>query len=226
MRKSNGKIVPNESEKLDSNEKCFPNLNEGNPPDSFINEPEAQMTHPVGYYNSILPNWICLKCRRNSNIDFEEKLRKFEILPLVDKLTAQIDYRNELDISYSIHHQDYIGVMDKIIAINKVKLDDELRNQKLKSRNDDVANREIHPDAMKLVLDAERGELAEILRKFFLTVRNKKGNQIYRDTNVNYAHWICNTIMLSNGEELNYLTILKGLSKIAHPKKRKGIDQN
>jgi len=226
MSKSNGKIEPNESDGKDSKKVCFSNLNEGNPSDLSINESEATKKRNEDFYESSSPDWGCLACRRKSNIDFEEKLKKFEMLSLEDKLAAQIDYRNELDISYSIHHQDYIGVLDKLIASNKVKLDDDLKNQETKKKIDNAANRMIHPEAFKLELDVDEGELAELMRNFILTARNKKGNQVYRGTNVNYGRWICDTITLPDKEELNYPTILKGLSKIAHPKKQRGFDRN
>jgi len=226
MRKSNGKIEPNESDGIDSKKMCSSNLNEGNPSNSSIYEPETNKTSNEDPDKSFLHDWGCFALRPNSNIDFDGKLKKFEMLPLADKLAAQIDYRHELDISYSINPQDYIGVLDKMIAFNKVKLDGELRNQEPKKKNDDDANRMIHPEACKLELDVDEGELAEIMRNFILTARNKKGNQLYRDSNVKYGRWICNTIVLANKQDLNYYTILKGLSKTAHPKKQRGVEKN
>ena len=226
MRKSNGKIKPNESDGIDAEKMCSSNLNEGNPSNSSIYEPETNMMLTEERYKYILPDWRCLACRRTSNIDFEENLKKFDMLPLVDKLAAQIEYRHELDISFSIHHQDYIGVLDKEIAFNKVKLDDLMKNQEAKKKIDYAANRVIHPEAFKLELDVDEGELAELMREFILTARNKRGNQVYRDSNVKYGRWICDSIVLTSKQELNYLTILKGLSKTAHPKKEKGVDMN
>ena len=156
--------------------------------------------------------WHCLRCLRKRLLTSLKRLADCQTMPGEEKLSAMIDIRNNMDVNKSLRNNDYTDAIDKMIAYEKNKLDEKKIECENKKSIQAASNLLLPSDLQKLALDDKEGDLAGVIKAFMISTKNKKGNHIYTGDYKTLAKWICETIILKNGQKLNYNTIAKGLS--------------
>ena len=163
----------------------------------------------------------CLNCNHLLNVRLQEQLERFEKLPTSEnKLADMKALRLETDLRLAVFFQDQLRTMDILIAYEKevLEIGNELKDKKrlrkeAEIRANEVMNNTIKAGVPRLVVDCEEIELALLCKKFFIETFNKKKHPIFEGYNKVLATWICNSFRLKSGHEINYITIVNGLSK-------------
>lgn len=167
-----------------------------------------------------LPGYLdCQKCLAGSGVIFEEKLKSYALLTSEKMVVAMSNDRHEMMMRNSVFLQDQIGVLDKLIAFEKEKIEKEKERVEKKRLTKEANQKTIDGrliskiGELKLVLDCEEGELAGFFKNAILMGRNSKTNLIFNGTHKELARWMCDSISLRNGNELSFNTINNALSQ-------------
>ena len=166
----------------------------------------------------------CQKCLAGSGIIFENMLDGYASLPSEDRVEAMKNDLHEIMLRNSVFLQDQIGILEKLIEIEMEKIAKEKEQIEIKrliieaeQKAIKEAGKYLDEDAPKLVLIGTEIKIVGLFRDLFLPKTNKRGEQIFRGSHKVLAQWICNSIILENGEIPLYNSVYNYLSRPENP---------
>jgi hypothetical protein len=176
------------------------------------------LVHPLPTFRE------CQKCLADSGIIFANMLDGYALLPSEDRVEAMKNDLHEMMLRNSLFLHDQIGILEKLIAFENEKIEKEKKRIEIErliieaeQKAIEASGKNLDKDAPKLVLIGTEKKIAGLFRDLFLPKTNKRGELIFRDSQKVLAQWICNSIILENGEIPLYSSVYNYLSRPENP---------